>query len=72
MRKNYTPARLGTVYVARASIQVISGEKWQTLCTCADTPNAIRDTIARCRKLSSAPLDIWVMDAWGDRKYIGR
>lgn len=72
MRKqNSQPAKLGTVGVGHAHIQVINVNtmRWETLGTCLDTPNAINAEVARIRK-DHPHADLWVRNMWGERKPI--
>lgn len=56
--------------VTGARLQVINEEtnKWQTVGTCIDTPNAIKKELT---KPEYKGLSIWIVDAFGSRRYHG-
>lgn len=75
MAKKTTPAKLGTVYTApMARIQVIGyDDKWDTLATCIDTPNAVAETVARVRAENAPRISLWVYHPLaGKREYLGQ
>lgn len=58
-----------TVTLARIQVINEAGDKWVTLGECVDTPNKIK---AELSKPEYQGHDIWIRDAFGDRRYVGR
>lgn len=60
-----------SVYDMQAKIQVPAGSGFREVGECLDTPNAIREEIARLRKRNNWRMDLWVQHVWGNRDHIG-
>jgi hypothetical protein len=72
-QKPTTPAPLGTIWIAEAKLQVINTDtmRWETLATCCDTPNAIRQAVRElCKDTRYSSRTIWVKPYIGDRYII--
>jgi hypothetical protein len=52
--------QLGTVWTAKAAIQVIKDTRWETLAVVMDTPRKIHETIANLKRKGYKPGLLWV------------
>lgn len=63
---------LGNIGITSATIQkiddTVTPPKWKTIGTCIDAPNAIKEELS---KEQYKGCDVWIRDAFGDRKYHG-